>query len=180
MTRSLPIVAILSFVLGLLAITALQAVARGDTPPVAPAPLVNDAGVALPSPAGTPAVTLPAAPAKPHDMIDDPTQHPTAYISDVDAARKSGGLWLAILVGLYGLGLGVVRLVPSLAPREGERTRRVAIAAGAMTTLGATVDATAGGGSMLAVLVALLGAVMLAIDPHTPSPGGIGTSPTKP
>lgn len=117
---------------------------------------------AAPAPAPTPAEagsgvgTTPA----PHESIDDPTKAPAEYIDDVRAAKRQG--WpLAILVGVYGVLLGLIRLgwVKKLSGTA------AAVVAGAGAVLASAIDALMLGGTWWAAVFAGAGALLLLFTP---------------
>lgn len=151
--------AVLCLLIALASVLAMipAALAGHDTEVVAVDAGPEVTAAVLTAPAPTPAAKLP-----------DPIAHPAAaYEATRDAYTRVGG-WFGVLVGLFMLlRAASARGFWGLA---GLNTGyRAAIAAAALTTLGAAVDAGAGAGTWLAVLSTGLSGVALAIMP-TPKP----------
>lgn len=117
-------------------------------PPPAPAPAEAGSGVGTTTPA-------------PHEGIADPTKAPAEYIDDVRAAKRQG--WpLAILVGVYGVLIALIRLgwVKKV------NGTAAAVVAGAASVIAAVIDALVLGGTMWGAAFAGLGAVLLLLTPQ--------------
>lgn len=97
----------------------------------------------------------------PHDTVDDPTKDPGAYIDDVKAAKRQG--WpLAILVGAYGVMIGLIRLGWL---KKVSGTAAAVLAAGAAIVASA-LDALVSTGTWWATMAAAVGALLLVLAPH--------------
>lgn len=97
----------------------------------------------------------------PHEGIHDPGQAPVQYVDDVKAARRQG--WpLAILVGVYGVLIALIRLgwIKKVSGRG------AAIAAGLAAVLASTIDALAASGTLWSAVFAAAGAGLLLLQPH--------------
>lgn len=146
--------------------------------PAAPHPVIAeaaqiDAGAAISVPApSTPVVgeipaaaSAPAAAAVPVSAtVRDPLESPAGFYEDMKTAKSKG--WpLVIAMGLF--------VALRLASRKISRLRKgrtAALVAGGVAVLGSCVDTLAMGASWTPVMVAAMGAIMLAMDPGAKIP----------
>lgn len=129
-----------------------------------------DAGAAIPAPAsaapvagGNPAASAVVA-ITASATVRDPLESPAGFYEDMKSAKSKG--WpLVIAMGLFVALRLASRKISAL--RKG---RTAALVAGGVAVLGSCVDTLAMGASWTPVMVAAMGAIMLAMDPGAKLP----------
>ena len=127
-----------------------------------------DAGVldAAPAAATAPAKLDPAS-------LPDPVTKPGEALGELDRARKTGTLWVPILLGLIMAGRSyVARMAPGPGePAKGWRLKSVAVASASVVVLATVVDKLVGVGTWTAVIVASGFGLFAVIDAFNPPKG---------
>lgn len=146
--------------------------AQPGTPDPAPVVAVDAASMPVDMvPASAPVVEAKAEPAPASVAVHDPVEDPSGFVSDMKAAKNKGWPLAAAMFLFVALRFASKRFAIL---RKG---KYAAYAAGGLAVLGSCVDALATGASWTPVMVAAMGAAMLAMDPGAKVPA---VEPEKP